>query len=916
MTVLTTSRPTTGLSDRPTDTPRQGGRVTHWPALDGLRGLAVLGVLAFHAGFDWARGGFLGVSTFFTLSGFLITSILLAERRASGRLDLRRFWERRARRLLPAAIAGVILAAAVTLLVGEPGPIAQLPGDVLSTLGQVANWRFLLTDRAYADLFSQPSALLHYWSLSIEEQFYVFFPLVVSVAVGRYGSETGRRRTGELPLAMVCAALFAASAGLASSGRLGASHLYYGTETRIGELMAGAFLAAVLGDQAGRRRLHPNAFATTVASIALLACLSAWVLVDRDSEVLLSGGLHVYALGSALVLVGCMTPGPLSRLLEARPLRALGRISYGVYVYHWPLMVALRARFPGIDPLPLFTTATVASLVLASLSWRVLERPILEGRTTRRVNLAAAVGGLVAVAVLVGVAGSARPQRTIDLEAARRRLAQLQATRPTKPSGEVAAPSDAQTRLPPPPPSAPKPAIGVFGDSTALMTGLGLNFWMHETGLATPAPGFSDLGCGLLPEMERDILDGPSLAPEPCLRWREGWQTAVSAEPDLAVVQVGAWEITDQRMPGEKTWRAPGDPTYDELLLRRMNEAAELLLEHAREVVWILQPPPGLGADGLEARRRGRAADPARTHRVHQLMREVARMHPGDVHVLDLASWIASTGEDRRLRPDGVHFSEQTALEVARRWLGPRLLELHEREWIARWKRENGPPKMPRRLRVLVAGDAPATRLAVALDSARRGGAAIELAAVTDLACPPTPSEVPATGTPSAALDEASGSCPDWRRRLPSDATAFAPHVVVLALDDDTGTAGSSPTKRSTSGAGVEALLDSLRQAGALVVLVSPGEAEAAALRARLEGMRPEDSVEPGSAGGQFPQSGRRFVVLSADSLGTTPESDPFDSTEPTEDASRDLGLRLATWLASTYEEVLEAEWRRPPRAQ
>lgn len=143
-------------------------------ALDGLRGLAVAAVLAFHAGFGWASGGFLGVSVFFTLSGFLITNLLQQETARSGAIDLRRFYRRRAARLVPAGLMGVVLAVAVGHAAAVPS--ASLHRDVLAALAQVANWRWLLDEQSYADLFATPSPVLHYWSLSIEVQYYLVFP--------------------------------------------------------------------------------------------------------------------------------------------------------------------------------------------------------------------------------------------------------------------------------------------------------------------------------------------------------------------------------------------------------------------------------------------------------------------------------------------------------------------------------------------------------------------------------------------------------------------------------------------------------------------------------------------------------------------------------------------------------------------
>jgi peptidoglycan/LPS O-acetylase OafA/YrhL len=166
-------------------------RLSHLPGLDGLRGVAVVVVLAFHAGFERMVGGYLGVSTFFTLSGFLITSLLINESRRTGSVALRTFWGRRFRRLLPASLATL---AGVVLLFGPFVATADqrvtMKGDVLSALFDVANWHDILTGNSYAQLFSSPSPVLHFWSLSIEEQFYLFFPVVL---VGLWAATRGRR---------------------------------------------------------------------------------------------------------------------------------------------------------------------------------------------------------------------------------------------------------------------------------------------------------------------------------------------------------------------------------------------------------------------------------------------------------------------------------------------------------------------------------------------------------------------------------------------------------------------------------------------------------------------------------------------------------------------------------------------------
>src|SRR3954447_22398213 len=173
----------------PASRPAHASRMKHLPALDGLRGVAVVAVLFFHGGFRWAKGGWLGVSVFFTLSGFLITNLLVAEWSSDRSISLKTFWSRRFRRLMPAALACLLLVAFYGQVSASPEQLHHLRGDLLAAVGYVANWRFLFSKLSYADLFSAPSPVQHFWSLAIEEQFYVLYPLVV-VAALRLG---GRR---------------------------------------------------------------------------------------------------------------------------------------------------------------------------------------------------------------------------------------------------------------------------------------------------------------------------------------------------------------------------------------------------------------------------------------------------------------------------------------------------------------------------------------------------------------------------------------------------------------------------------------------------------------------------------------------------------------------------------------------------
>ncbi len=361
-------------SSRPSTSPPSGGvALTYQPAIDGLRGLAVAGVLFFHGGFSWAVGGYLGVSTFFTLSGFLITTLLLAEHSRTGGVSLRAFWGRRFRRLMPASLltlAGIVLLFGP--FVATADQLAELPGDVLAALAYVANWRFIFADQSYADLFTAPSPVQHFWSLAIEEQFYLFFPLLMAglLAMGR-----GSRRVLVIALGALAGLSTVTMIALYTPGT-DPARVYYGTETRAVELLAGALLAVVLAARPQLVERLPRRFVTGVGVVVLLITAFWWSTVEQTSSWLYEGGLTIYAFSSVLLLSVVLQPGPIQRGLAAEPLRQLGRISYGVYLLHWPIFLWLTPERTGLDTVPLFVLRMTVTIGVAVLSFRFVEQPV------------------------------------------------------------------------------------------------------------------------------------------------------------------------------------------------------------------------------------------------------------------------------------------------------------------------------------------------------------------------------------------------------------------------------------------------------------------------------------------------------------------------------------------------------------
>jgi peptidoglycan/LPS O-acetylase OafA/YrhL len=384
----------------------RSSRLPHVPALNGLRGLAVAAVLLFHAGVGWLPGGQLGVTVFFTLSGFLITALLLAEKQATGAVALRAFWGRRARRLVPAMLVCFGLIAVVVRLSDAP-PADGISRDAIAAATWTANWRFVAHHATYADLFSMPSPFQHFWSLSVEEQFYVVFPLLLVVLIGRRG-HLHRGRVAAVLAALIVLSTVQAARLYDAGAALG--HAYYGTDARMAEILVGALLALGLLGPSGLRVFGPSRRVAldvlAAAALAVIAVMAA--TVHTGSAVLYRGGFLSAAVCTAVVLAAVVQPGStVARVLSVRPLAGLGVISYGVYMFHWPLFLALTAPATGLTGLPLLAVRVGATLALSAASYAAIEAPIRRGALRSPEGLiawgAGATAGVAAVVLAAGI---------------------------------------------------------------------------------------------------------------------------------------------------------------------------------------------------------------------------------------------------------------------------------------------------------------------------------------------------------------------------------------------------------------------------------------------------------------------------------------------------------------------------------
>ena len=688
--------------------------IPYQPALDGVRALAVIAVLLFHGGVSWMTGGYLGVSVFFTLSGYLITSLLVRETHRSGRVDAGRFYARRARRLLPASL--VCLAAVCVLAsTGAFQGVSGLRRDVLGALLQVFNWVKLNSGESYADLTTAASGLRHpldhYWSLSIEEQFYWVWPVAV-LGLVRLG-----RRWPRWTLLRAVGVLYVLSAVAAPviAWVWGPDAAYWATPARASEILAGALLACWWSVRPAER--------STPAALGWLAvpCLVALgvtcVTFPAGSGLAYRGALPLIGLLSAGLILGLQADGPLRRVLSWRPLVAVGLVSYGLYLYHWPVFVLVDRQRWDLPFSALLGVKVAITTAITLLSYVVVERPIrLATRWPARRTLAlgglamAVVGALVVivpqptkfyavdtadaaqvaidtapVAPLVPSDGSpttaspARPPVTSPVVVPPPSIVEATTTGPpttstATPPAPTAAPAAPTTTVAVVPPRPVR--ILVIGDSTAEATGNGLVAWAKANPVMAQVSLEVREGCGFvlggyvtglgLPDRDVDKF---------CERWltRDVPNAVARLKPDAVVLLTTSWDTLDRKLVAHTDQALPvDDPQVAPVVQAALADiTATVLAEGASRAVWIRQPI----ADPEWFHMTGGQRDPANHQVLYDEMAELAAANPA-VRVVDLAGWVESNGlaTDEAARPDGVHWTPATAEEIAAGFLGPAIV--------------------------------------------------------------------------------------------------------------------------------------------------------------------------------------------------------------------------------------------------
>lgn len=678
--------------------PRLETRLGHLPALDGLRGIAIVIVLLYHHSTTWMTGGELTVSMFFTLSGFLITRLMVAEWHGSGTISLRTFYERRVRRLFPASFIVLVLVAAVwTLFPGSGRRLA--PWEWFSGLAYFQNIYLQSAGKDYGGLFGLGNPVQHLWSLSLEEQVYLVFPVLCLLVLRRRRSVRDGARSAAWSLFAVLSALAAGAIGLGawyrshpplwthvpglSAACTGSSCAYYATEVRVGEFLLGAafgvlwmvWSAAPKITSALRRPL-----AAALSWPVLAGAYVVWFSVGWQNEwgdvffpwaVLFNGSI-------TLVLIAYATAGSgMCSLLSWRPIAWLGHVTYTTYLVHWPMFLLWesfrldpdlpRWHVPGtswvlVDHFWMFLGKAGSTLIVVAVIYYVVENPVRLRRlwTGRRLFVWLTV--LAVVGVTIVLAGRDRRASADDV------LSQLDAQ-------ALALQNQALADLPAVPADAPSrssvdsslPArVLMVGDSQSWVLASGLESWEVTSGVdLVPSPG---VGCGIGDNTPIEYLGVEQQSRPGCTQWRDALpQLSHKFRPNVIVVVGGTADLSNRRLPGSSVWSHIGQSTYDSWLLGQFRAFIDRIYVEGAVVVWFsspdIDPPYVVGETGMPP---FDEADQNRSRRYNELIEQFAASDDRVIFADFAAAVQAHPGGqfDKRMRPDGAHIDLAQAPEL------------------------------------------------------------------------------------------------------------------------------------------------------------------------------------------------------------------------------------------------------------
>jgi len=652
-------------------------RLGYLPGVDGLRAVSVLAVFLFHAGV--LDGGFIGVDVFFVISGFLITALAITEIEREGQLGLGAFWARRARRLLPALM--LLCAAVLAYSIIEGGAALRRAGrDITATISYVANWAQIGDGRDYFASYDAPPLLQHAWSLAVEEQFYLVWPLVLTAVVFAL---RGRRQLVRQAVAAVAMVAAVASVGIAfwlRSQDAGLSRLYFGTDTRAVGLAIGSIAGCWLRPQRLPAIKSPLLLdAVGVGGATVLAVLM--LRIDGSERWLYGPGFLAIALASLAMMTAAMGTGPVARLLSVGPLVALGRVSYGFYLWHWPVIVVLDGDRTGLSGLALGALWLSVTAALTAFSWFVIETraPLPRLQLPRRAVTYALAGLVLVSGALIATAVENDRFESADFTLPPTQTGPPPTTSqppadppPTVTVGEspvvssIAVPtSTSSTTIVAPTPTRRLPEgrplrVLIVGDSVAmsLTTSIEETHDLDDFG-SVEVLNTGNLGCPVIEQGEWWLAEGIDLkVPSECVGPDRYEAEIERFRPDLIYALFG-WTGGGggQRLP-DGSEVAPCQPEFDQLWLDGYQKLVHRLEQHTTVIVSTVAPAD-IDDEGHELPTRCLNAS------VEQL----------DVPIFDYGDWLCPNYDcspSSDLRADKVHFS---TIERLRRGVLDAILE-------------------------------------------------------------------------------------------------------------------------------------------------------------------------------------------------------------------------------------------------